>query len=103
QALTIPITIPVVLALYIMMAAVQAPHSNLAVWSSIFPLFSPIVMPARLAFDPPLWQIILSITVLALSSIFFVWLSGRIYRVGILMYGKKVTFRELGKWLFYRD
>lgn len=103
QALTIPITIPVVLALYIMMAAVQSPHSNLAVWSSIFPLFSPIVMPARLAFDPPLWQILLSVGVLALSSIFFVWLSARIYRVGILMYGKKVTFKELGKWLFYRD
>ncbi|MFK7807103.1 MAG: ABC transporter permease [Saprospiraceae bacterium] len=103
QALTIPITIPVVLALYIMMAAVQSPHSNLAVWSSIFPLFSPIVMPARLAFDPPVWQILLSVGVLALSSIFFVWLSGRIYRVGILMYGKKVTFKELGKWLFYKD
>lgn len=103
QALTIPITIPVVLALYIMMAAVQSPHSKMAVWASIFPLFSPIVMPARLAFDPPVWQILLSVGVLALSSVFFVWLSGRIYRVGILMYGKKVTFKELGKWLFYRD
>jgi ABC-2 type transport system permease protein len=103
QALTIPITIPVVLALYIMMASVQSPHSNMAVWSSIFPLFSPIVMPARLAFDPPLWQILLSVLVLALSAVFFVWLSGRIYRVGILMYGKKVTFKELAKWMFYRD
>jgi ABC-2 type transport system permease protein len=103
QALTIPITIPVVLALYIMMASVQSPHSNMAVWSSIFPLFSPIVMPARLAFDPPVWQILLSVVVLALSAVFFVWLSGRIYRVGILMYGKKVTFKELAKWMFYRD
>ena len=103
QALTIPITIPVVIALYIMMAAVQSPHSTMAVWASIFPLFSPIVMPARLAFDPPLWQVLLSVSVLALSSVFFVWLSARIYRVGILMYGKKVNFKELGKWLFYRD
>jgi len=103
QALTIPITIPVVLAFYIMFAAVQAPNSSLAVWSSIFPLFSPIVMPARLAFDPPLWQILLSVGVLAASAIFFVWLSARIYRVGILMYGKKVTLRELGKWIFYKD
>ncbi|MEL6864859.1 MAG: ABC transporter permease, partial [Bacteroidota bacterium] len=103
QALTIPITIPVVIAFYIMIVAVQAPHSNLAIWSSIFPLFSPIVMPARIAFDPAPWQILLSIAVLILSSIFFVWLSGRIYRVGILMYGKKVSLRELGKWLFYRD
>jgi ABC-2 type transport system permease protein len=102
QALTIPITIPVLLAFYIMFAAVQAPNSSLAVWSSIFPLFSPIVMPARLAFSPPLWEIILSVVVLIATSIFFVWLSGRIYRVGILMYGKKVTLKELGKWMFYR-
>ena len=103
QALTIPITIPVLIAFYIMMVAVRAPNSSLAVWSSIFPLFSPIVMPARLAFDPPVWQIVLSIVVLIATSIFFVWLSARIYRVGILMYGKKVTFRELGKWMFMRQ
>lgn len=102
QALTIPITIPVLLAFYIMFAAVQAPNSSLAVWSSIFPLFSPIVMPARLAFGPPAWEIILSVVVLIATAVFFVWLSGRIYRVGILMYGKKVTLKELGKWMFYR-
>lgn len=103
QTLTLPITIPVIIAFYIMFVAVQAPNSSLAVWSSIFPLFSPIVMPARLAFGPPWWEIITSILVLAATCIFFVWLSGRIYRVGILMYGKKVTFKELGKWMFYRD
>ncbi len=103
QSLTLPITIPVILAFYIMLVAVQAPNSSLAVWSSIFPLFSPIVMPARLAFDPPLWEILTSILVLAATSVFFVWLSGRIYRVGILMYGKKVSIKELGKWLFYKD
>lgn len=103
QALTFPITIPVIIAFYIMFVAVQAPNSSLAVWSSIFPLFSPIVMPARLAFAPPLWQIVTSVVVLAASCVFFVWLSGRIYRVGILMYGKKVTMKELGKWLFYKE
>ena len=103
QALTIPITIPVILAFYIMIVAVRAPDSNLAIWSSIFPLFSPIVMPARLAFSPPVWQIALSMTVLALSAIFFVWLSAKIYRIGILMYGKKVSLREIGRWLFSRD
>lgn len=102
QALTIPITLPVIMAFYIMFVAVRAPHSNLAIWSSIFPLFSPIVMPARLAFNPPLWEIIVSILVLGLSCIFFVWFSARIYRVGIFMYGKKVSFKELGKWLFYK-
>ncbi len=103
QSLTLPITIPVILAIYIMFAAVRAPESSLAVWSSIFPLFSPIVMPARLPFNPPAWQIALSVAVLILTVFFFVWLAGKIYRVGILMYGKKVTFKELGKWLFYKD
>lgn len=100
QALTIPITIPVILALYIMMVAVKSPNSNLAIWASIFPLFSPIVMPSRLAFSPPFWQVALSVVVLVATCIFFVWLSARIYRVGIFMYGKKVTFKEIGKWMF---
>ncbi|MCB9082491.1 MAG: ABC transporter permease [Lewinellaceae bacterium] len=103
QSLTLPITIPVILALYIMMVAVQAPNSSLARWSSIFPLFSPIVMPARLAFNPPWWEIALSVILLVLTSLFFVWLSGRIYRVGILLYGKKAGFKELAKWVFSRD
>jgi len=102
QSLTIPITIPVALALYIMIPVVKAPQSSLATWSSIFPFFSPIVMPSRLAFNPPLWEIIVSMLVLIVTSLFFVWLSARIYRVGILMYGKKASFKELGKWLFYR-
>jgi len=100
NSLTLPITIPVILAFYIMIVAIQSPNSSLAVWSSIFPLFSPIVMPARMAFNPPMWQLILSIVLLIASSLFFVWLSGRIYRVGILMYGKKAGFKEVGKWIF---
>jgi ABC-2 type transport system permease protein len=103
QSLTLPIMIPIILAIYIMFAAVQAPESSLAVWSSIFPLFSPIVMPARLPFSPPFWQVALSITLLVATVIGLIWLAARIYRVGILMYGKKVTFKELGKWMFYKD
>jgi ABC-2 type transport system permease protein len=86
-----------------MIAAVRSPDSSLAVWSSIFPLFSPIVMPARLPFHPPAWQIALSLVLLIGTVIGLVWVAGRIYRIGILMYGKKVTFKELGKWLFYKD
>ncbi|MCB0707239.1 MAG: ABC transporter permease [Saprospiraceae bacterium] len=103
QALTLPITIPVLIAFYIMFAAVQSPNSSLAIWASIFPLFSPIVMPARLAFQPPVWEVALSMGVLIATCILFVWISSRIYRVGILMYGKKVTLRTLGKWIFYKD
>ncbi len=99
QSLTLPITIPVILAIYIMTVAIQSPNSSLAVWSSIFPLFSPIVMPARLAFEPPFWEVALSMTVLIGTAVCLVWLSGRIYRTGILLYGKKASFKELGKWM----
>lgn len=102
QSLTIPITIPVIIAFYIMIMAVESPNSSLSVWSSIFPLFSPIVMPARLAFQPNWWEIVVSMVLLVATCLFFVWLAGRIYRVGILLYGKKVTLRELGKWIFTR-
>jgi ABC-2 type transport system permease protein len=103
QSLSMPLTIPIMMAFYIMFVSIRVPNSQLAVWSSIFPLFAPIVMPARLAFNPPMWQIVLSVVVMIASTYFFVWLAGRIFRVGILMYGKKVTLRELGKWMFYKD
>lgn len=100
QSLTIPITIPVILAFYITIAAIQSPNSGLAIWASYFPLFSPIVMPARLPFDPPWWEIIISLVLLIGTCIGLIWLSGRIYRVGILLYGKKVSLWEMGKWIF---
>ncbi|PHN03331.1 ABC transporter permease [Flavilitoribacter nigricans] len=102
QSLTIPITIPVLLAFYIMIATVEAPNSSLAVWSSIFPLFSPIVMAARIPYDPPAWQLLVSILLLIGTAIGLVWLSGRIYRIGILMYGKKTSLKELVRWLFVK-
>jgi ABC-2 type transport system permease protein len=91
-----------VIAFFIAMSDMDNPNSGIAVFGSMFPLFSPIVMPARLAFDPPLWEVLLSMVILIGSAVFFVWLSGRIYRIGIFMYGKKVTFKEIGKWLFYK-
>ena len=103
QALVLPITIPIILAFYIVaFVGIRSPNSNLMVFASFFPLFSPIVMPFRMAFSPPLWQVILSLVIVVASAFFFVWMAGRIYRVGILLYGKKVTLKELGKWLFYR-
>lgn len=102
QSLTLPIMMPLIFAVYIGFSAVQAPDSSLAVYSSMIPLLSSIVMPVRLPFDPPLWQIITSMVLLLVFTIFLVWMAGRIYRVGILMYGKKASFKELGKWLFYK-
>jgi ABC-2 type transport system permease protein len=103
QALTLPITLPIVLAFYIIaFAGVRDPNSSLMVFASIFPLFSPIVMPFRLAFDPPVWQILLSIAVLIASTYFCIMAAARIYRTGILLYGKKVGFKEIMKWMFHK-
>jgi len=98
QSLTFLVIMPLLFGFYISMAAISAPNSSMAVWSSMIPFFSPIVMPVRLAFDPPAWQIAVSLVGLAASSWFFAWLSARIYRVGILMYGKKATFKDLVRW-----
>lgn len=103
QSLTFPIMLPIILAFIFMTSVIDNPHSNLAFWTSIIPLFSPVIMPARIPFGPPLWEIILSVVLLLVTAVFFVWLSGRIYRVGILLYGKKASLKELGKWLFYKE
>ena len=101
QALTMVATLPMIIAFYIAIAAVTAPHSTMAVWSSILPFFGPVVMPVRLALDPPMWQIVASVLSSIVTVIALTWLAGRIYRIGILMYGKKASFKELGKWIFY--
>ncbi len=102
QALTTAATMPMVVFFYIAIAAVTAPNSTMSVWASILPFSGPIVMPVRLATDPPLWQILASIVSSVVSVLLLVWLAARIYRVGILMYGKKASFKELGKWMFYK-
>lgn len=103
QPLTFVAMAPIIISIVLITPVIESPTSSLATWGSMIPLFSPVLMPARLAFEPPLWEVLLSMAVLAGSAVFFVWLSGRIYRVGILMYGKKVTLKELGKWMFYRE
>ena len=103
QQLMMPIVIVVLIAFYMLFPVLSNPNGNLAIFASLFPLFSPIIMPARLAFDPPWWQIVLSIALMLATVWFFIWLTSRIYRVGILMYGKKVTIREMFKWLRYSE
>lgn len=102
QQLMLPIIVPVIIAFIMIPSVFNNPNGSLAVFGSLFPLFSPIIMPARLPFDPPVWQVILSIVFLIAGVIFFTWLAGRIYRVGIFMYGKKLTFKELRRWIFYK-
>jgi ABC-2 type transport system permease protein len=103
SSLTLPVMLPLMFSMYIGFSAVNAPNSSLAVWSSMIPLLSSVVMPVRLPFDPPWWQIGISVISLILFTIMFVWIAARIYRVGILMYGKKASFKELSKWIFYKD
>ena len=99
QQFVVPMTVFMVFALYAGMYSIQNPDGPLAFWCSLIPLTSPIVMMVRLPFDVPLWQIALSIALLYASFLGAVWVSAKIYRIGILMYGKKVNLKEMMRWI----
>ncbi len=101
QSLTFPIMLPIIISIMILFPALEDPNGGIAVFGSIFPLTSPIIMPARAAFDPPMWQLLVSIALLIASCAGVVWLSGKIYRAGILLYGKKLSLKNL--WQIIRD
>jgi len=101
QSLTFPIMVPIIASILMLFPTLEDPHGALGVFGSLFPLTSPILMPARIAFEPPLWQVGLSVLLLIGSCIFFVWLSGKIYRAGILLYGKKLSVKNL--WQIIRN
>ena len=103
QQFMFPITMPLILSYIVGVSVIlRNPDGPVAFWMSMFPLTSPIAMVIRLPFGVPAWQLALSIFLLILGFIGTVWVAARIYRVGILMYGKKVTYKELGKWMFYK-
>ena len=97
-----PVVLIMVFGLYAAMYSVENTDGPLAFWASMFPLTSPIVMMVRIPFDVPLWQELLSLGLLYGTALLFVWGGARIYRVGILMYGKKPSLREMLKWLRYK-
>jgi ABC-2 type transport system permease protein len=99
QQLQLPITIPLLIGFFIAFYAFRAPESSIVWWGSMIPFTSPIVMLARLPFGVPTWELILSIGLLVLTFIACAWASAKIYKVGILMYGKKSSFKDLWKWL----
>jgi ABC-2 type transport system permease protein len=102
QQFLLPIIMPLILAVYIgFFTVINDPHGTIATVFSMIPLTSPIVMLMRIPFGVPLWQLVLSITILFGTFFFVVWFAAKIYRVGILMYGKKPTWKELYKWLKY--
>ena len=97
--LQIPVTIPLLLGFFIALYAFKSPDSPLAFWGSIIPFTSPIVMLARIPFGVPMWELVLSIALLLLTFLGCAWLSAKIYKIGILTFGKKSTFKDLWKWL----
>lgn len=102
QQFMLPISLPLILGLVIMFNVISNPEGPLAFWASMIPFTSPIVMMARMPFGVPGWQILVSLVILLFSFIGMVWVSGRIYRTGILMYGKKVNYKELWKWIRFK-
>ncbi|MBO7198254.1 MAG: ABC transporter permease [Tidjanibacter sp.] len=100
--LQLPITLPLMVALFVMLSAMQDPHGPLAFWCSIIPFTSPIVMMVRLPYGVPGWELGLSIGLLVVTFVAIVYLAGKIYRVGVFMYGKKPTLAELIKWARYK-
>jgi len=102
QQMQFPVTLPLILCMVLATAIIRDPNTPLAFWLSMFPLTSPIIMFVRTAVDmPPMWQVALSIGISLASLYGLVWLTSRIYRVGILMYGKRPTLPEILKWIRY--
>ena len=97
--LQMPVTVPLMLAFFIALYAFRAPDSQIVFWGSMIPFTSPIVMLARIPLGVPTWELVLSIALLAGTFIACAWMSAKIYKIGILMFGKKTTFQDLWKWL----
>ncbi len=101
QQFMLPVTIPIIFALMVAMGTMQNPESSIAFWFSIIPFTSPIVMMARIPFGVPYWQLAISMFLMLITFITCVWMAAKIYRTGILMYGKKTSYKEMWKWLRY--
>ena len=102
QQLQTPVMMPIIFSIIIMMTILNDPNSTLAVWCSYIPFTSPVVMMARIPSGVPVWQIVVSLAILYATFVAAVWFAAKIYRVGIFMYGKKPSFKELWKWVRYK-
>ncbi|MGB2457920.1 MAG: ABC transporter permease [Flavobacteriales bacterium] len=103
QQFIVPITIPLIVSFVLVQVVIDNPHGGLAYWLSMIPFTSPIIMIARIPFGVPLHELLLSISLLIGGFLLTTWVAAKIYRVGILMYGKKISYKELWKWLKYKD
>jgi ABC-2 type transport system permease protein len=103
QQLVFPVTFPLILSIIILFSIAKNPEGPIAFWASIIPFTSPVCMLARVPYDVPIWQLALSMGLLVLTTIGAIWAAAKIYKTGILMYGKKVTLKELIKWVRYKN
>ncbi|PIY34099.1 MAG: ABC transporter permease, partial [Bacteroidetes bacterium CG_4_10_14_3_um_filter_42_6] len=102
QQFMLPVSIPLILAVAMSGVIINQPDSSLAFWMSMIPFTSPITMMMRIPFGVPLWEILLSMGLLVAGFIFSTWVAGKIYKTGILMYGKKISYGVIWKWLSTR-
>ena len=102
QQFTLPVTVPLIIAFISLSYIVNNPDSSLSVWLSMIPFTSPISMMVRIPFGVPIWQIVVSVVILAGTFVAMTWFAAKIYRTGILMYGKKLSYKEIFKWLKYK-
>jgi ABC-2 type transport system permease protein len=103
QQMMLPVMMPLIFSIIILFAVAKNPEGSLAFWASMIPFTSPVIMVARIPFGVPAWQIILSMVIMLVTILGTIWMAGKIYRTGILMYGKKVNLKEIVKWLFYKN
>ena len=102
QQFTLPVTVPLIIAIISSFYIVNNPDSSLSVWLSMIPFTSPISMMVRIPFGVPIWQVVISVIILAGTFVLMTWIAAKIYRTGILMYGKKLSYKEIFKWLKYK-
>jgi len=103
QQFMLPVTLPLITSFVAITTIMENPDGQLALWMSMIPFTSPIIMMVRIPFGVNMYEVAISMLILITTFIFFTWVASRIYRVGILMYGKKITYGEIIKWLFYKQ
>lgn len=103
QQFMIPIMLPLIMAIMILMNVIKSPDGALALWTSFIPFFSPIIMMARIPFGVEWWELAVSLAILVITTFGCIWVAAKIYRTGILMYGKKPSWKELGRWITYKN
>jgi ABC-2 type transport system permease protein len=103
QSLMFPIMMPIIFAFIMLSSGINNPNSNMMFWGSMIPFTSPIIMMGRIPFGVPLWQLGLSMALLIAGFLFTTWMAGKIYRTGILLYGKKASWKEMIKWAFKKS